>query len=352
MEFVNEWRKSRQNILVILILDGIALRFFKNASLMAGRRLATIAIFCIVEILQLIILAILQRPIQLILSASLVNACIVALCFYSITSAHQYALELWESTLQTASLAKGAQTRLINWLRTWANIRYQIIASIICVIVVVIYLLALKVVVNPLDAIVFGTLMALGGGQGFYWGIATPLMTSQLHKSSLNEFAHDPIYPSRSPVLLALSKMLLVFASWIAILITSVIVFTFFMQPQIELRYALVAVAIGYISSIWTFVYSQFKLSQIVRKIKENTLFEIQSEIHKIYQVITKSEKADFEHLKCLMELHDTISKRPNSLVDLSTFRAFLGSFLTPTLATLAGIAWPIIIQRLTSFIP
>lgn len=140
---------------------------------------------------------------------------------------------------------------------------------------------------------------------------------------------------------MALSKILLLFAAWIAVLITLAVVFIFLMQPHIReygILYALGAVVVGYMSSAWTFVYSQINLSQIVRRIKENTLLQIQNEINKLYQSLSKLEKPDFERLNSLMELHSTISKRPNSLVDLSTLRTFLGSLLTPTLVTIIGL--------------
>ena len=267
--------------------------------------------------------------------------------------AHQNALKLWEATIQPTSFSKTTEMHLINWLKTSANLRYQILTSIITIALILSYAFVFNVFLNVWDAIIFVSLMAMGGGQGFYWAFATPLMTTVLLQSPISDFANDPLYPSRSPILIALSKMLLLFAAWIAVLVTLVIVFLFLAEPQFRENgtvYVLIAVGVSYISSAWTFVYSQFNLSQIVRRIKENTLFQIQNEINKLYQLLGKLEKSDFDRLNSLMELHNTINKRPNSLIDLSTIRSFLGSLLTPSLATAAGlINWRDLFQRLTS---
>ncbi|MBM4423512.1 MAG: hypothetical protein FJ030_08990 [Chloroflexi bacterium] len=185
MDFIAEWRKSRANILTILILDKIANRLFKHFGLNTGRVFATGILFLGFEVAQLAIMAIVQRPVWPVLGASLIIACITSLCFYSIASAHQYGLELWEAALREASFSKRTETRLVNWLMGWANLRHQLIASIVCVAVILGYALIFDVFFISWDAIVFVSLMALGGGQGFYWGIATPLMTTHLCQSPI-----------------------------------------------------------------------------------------------------------------------------------------------------------------------
>lgn len=351
MELPIEWRKSRENVLVILILDKIAARLFKKYSLSTGRILGTVFLFLLFEFIQIITMLIAKRPIEPVLWASLMVSCITCLCFFSIASCHQYALELWETNIQTTSFRGTTEMLLINWLKTSANLRYQILASIILVISTLSYSLIFHIFVNQWDAIIFVSLIAMGGAQGLYWGITTPLMTTILSKTPVSDFENDPLYPSRSPILMALSKMLIVFATWIAFLTTLIIIFMLFVQPQFQGNgtvYLLILIGVSYLVCTWTFVYPQFNLSQIIRQIKENTLFQIQSEINQIYQSLHKLDQPAFERLKNLMELHEIVSKRSNTLVDLSTFQIFVGSFFTPTLAAIIGVIdWHNLLQKI-----
>jgi len=355
MDFIVEWRNSRANILVILLLDKIASRFFKSRSLATGRLLATIVLFLVFESLELGILALAQRPLAPILWPSLVMACLGSLFFYSITWAHQFALDYMERIIRPGTLGKNAEGDLIGWIRTWANLRYQYIASVITIAIVLSYGYWNRVFLDIRDLVVFISLLSWGAGQGFYWGLATPFLTVKIGQH-LDEVETDPIYPSRSPLLKMLSQQLLVFAVWIAGLITLFIVFAFLMAPQMRTGsslYVVIATLISYAVSGWTFIFSQYNLSRIVRRIKEDTLRQIQTEINKTFQSLSKLEKSDFERLEKLMELHKTISERANTLIDVSTLRTFIASLLTPTFATLVGIVdWSGLLQKIVSFIP
>lgn len=354
MDFLVEWRKSKENVLVILILDKIANRLFKNYDLNSGRILATVLLFILFEIVQIVIMVLARRPVSMLFTASLTVSAITALCFFSIASSHQYALELWENILQQKSLGNKPQTLLISWLKKSANLPYQIFASTILTIVILWYAFFFDILMNPWDVIIYFPLVAMGGAQGLYWGVTTPLMTAILRRTPIFDFAHDPIYPSRSSILTTLSKMLLRFAAWIGVLATLVIIFAILAKPlfsQNGIAYFLVPVGIGYIASGWTFLNSQFNLSHLVRKIKENTLSQIQHEANKLYLELERLEKSDFERFNSLMDLHSTMQKRPNSIIDTSTMSSLLSSLLPPIVVTALGIVdWNNLFQMLYSW--
>ncbi len=111
--------------------------------------------------------------------------------------------------------------------------------------------------------------------------------------------------------------------------------------------YFLILVFIGYLFTSWTFLYPQFNLAQVVKRAKEKTLHQIQRESSRLYEEPDELENADIERLKHLMELHEAVSRAPNTMISFSGLRAFIGSLITPTIVAVLGLFCKNLVQKL-----
>jgi hypothetical protein len=186
--------------------------------------------------------------------------------------------------------------------------------------------------------------------EGVYWAVVTPLFARGLQRVDISEFGTVPLYPHKTPFLVAMSRVLSVFAILVAVMVTLLLLgltafHSYFGTGSI--LYLKVLVLLGYLLTLWTFLYPHVKLANLVKRGKERTLLRIRHEINRIYEKIDKPESADFELLKHLMGLHETVSKGPNTVISFASLRAFIGSIITPTIVAGLSIYWKSIFQKL-----
>lgn len=137
----------------------------------------------------------------------------------------------------------------------WANLWYQILVSTIFTTALIGLLFIIDnssgLAYFPSDIITFVIPIAFWGCQGFYWGVATPLMTKTLLDGNKLHIKTDPIFPNRTPILLALSNMLTSFSAWLAILISLTVIALFMVKPQVSgnsFIYPFVMASVAYIT--------------------------------------------------------------------------------------------------------
>ena len=319
MEFIKEFRGWPQRILCNIILEKLVGWSFKRFDTGIRRILALGLLFLLFEIIELLALLIIQEPIAPVFIASLIAALVASLSIYVVSWCYQYTLEQAEAAISISPLGKTVEKQSVDWLRKTVNPWTQLLTSVVAIILVVlaVYLIEDKVGL-PFNCSV-ATFVALGlvtfgMSQGGHWAIVTPLMTRKLRRGDVSEIGVYPLYPSKTPILVAVSKVLSVFAIWDAVMVTLCLIGLFALRPDFSrggILYLLALVLAGYLVTSWQFLYPQFNLAQVVQRAKEDTLLRIQRESKRLYEELGKLENADFERLKHLMELHETVSRGP-----------------------------------------
>jgi|SRR5579859_5462424 len=156
--------------------------------------------------------------------------------------------------------------------------------------------------------------------------------------------------PSRTPLFVGMSQILTVCAAWVGVADT-IIVVVFLAYPGaitnskivLPIILSLTVYAIG----AWTFVYPQYSLRLLIRRAKRQTLLQIGAEIEKTFRNLPQLQNQDFDRLKNLQALYETVDESPNSVLDLGKLRIVSFATIAPTLATIVGaIPWPQVLQR------
>jgi hypothetical protein len=305
-------------------------------------------------------LFIIQYPVLPVLIASLAAALVSSLAIYVVSWCYQYTLEEFEIAVNASALGKKVEQRLIVWLGKVANPWPQLLTSIVATAIVIPTIYAIQHNVGlPFDANI-ATFIALGivtccMGQGGYWAIVTPIMTRELKECKPSEIGIHSLYPNNTPILVAVSKVLSVFALWDTVMVTLCLVGLFALRPDFNsggILYIAGLVLVGYLVSSWTFLYTHINLAQVIRRAKENTLFQIQCQVNQLYCEVGQLGEVDLDRLQALTELHGIVSEAPNTAVSLSGLRSFFGSFLVPAITALIGLLdWSIISQKLLSLL-
>lgn len=361
MEFIKEFHECGKRVLCNTVLDELVGRPFKRFDTGIRRILALGLLFLLFEIIELLVLVLIQEPIPPVFVASLIAALVASLSIYVVSWCYQYTLEQVEAAISISALGKTVEKRLVDWLRKAVNPWTQLLTSVVSIILVVLAVYVIEDKVGlPFNCnvatFVALSLVTLGMGQGGYWAIMTPLMTRELRRGDVSEIGIYPLYPSKSPILVAVSKVLSVFAIWDAVMVTLCLIGLFALRTDFSrgsILYLAVLVLAGYLITSWTFLYPQFNLAQVVQRAKESTLLQVQRESNRLYEELGKLENVDFERLKHLMELHETVSREPKTVISFSGLRSFLGSLITPTIVAILGVLdWASILQKLTSTLP
>jgi len=299
MEFIKEFRECGKRVLCNIVLDKLVGWPFKRFDIGIRRILALGLLLLLFEIIELLALVIIQQPIPPVFVASLVAALVASLSFYVVSWCYQYTLQQAEAAISISTLGKNVEKRLIDWLRKAVNPSTQLLTSVVATILIV---LAVYVVEHKVGlpfscnvaTFVALILMTIGMGQGGYWAIVTPLMTRELRRGDVSEIGVYPLYPSKTPYLVAVSKVLSMFAIWDAVMVTLCLIGIFALRPDFSkggILYLLMLILVGYLVTSWTFLYPQFNLAQVVQRAKENTLLQIRLESNRLYEELEKLEK-------------------------------------------------------------
>ncbi|TET43689.1 hypothetical protein E3J62_12580 [candidate division TA06 bacterium] len=345
MELVNELQGLRERVLCNLVLDKIAGWPFRRLESGMKRFLGLCLLFIIFEASELLVFGIVKISILQSLVPSILTAFIAALCIHVVSCCYQHTLVELGAVATTPALGSGVEKALVNWLRKTTNIWFQLLWS--CGVTVAVILALYVIKQRATLSIPYGPGLLFGAGlvffwlgQIWYWAVFAPFATRLLRGSDASEIGLDPLYPNETPILVAMSRTLSVYALWHGFVATLCLILLFTLQPDFGeggTRYVLVFVLLSYLISFWTFLYPQFNLSQLVYRAKQDTLLKIRAESSKLYENLDKLERADFERLENLRGLHDTVSKWRNTVVGFSGLRSFIASLIMPALTAFVG---------------
>jgi len=349
MEFVKEFHECGKRVLCNIVLGKLAGLLFKqfNTGIRRNLILALGLLFILFEIIELLTLTIIRQPILPVFIVSLVAALVASLSFYVVSWCYQYTLEQVEAAIRVSKLGENVEKRLADWLRKTVNPWIQLSTSVMLIILVTlaVYVIEQKVGLPFINwnfaTFVAVSIVTFGMGQSGYWAVITPLITRELRRSDISEIRVYPLYPNKTPFLVAVSKVLSVFAIWDAVMVTLCLIGLFALRLDFSkgnALYFLMLVFVGYLVTSWTFLYPQFNLTQVVQRAKEKTLHQIQHESSRLYEEPDKLENADIERLKHLMEIHEIVRKSPNTVIGFSGLRSFIVSLITPTIVSVLGL--------------
>ncbi|NQT79227.1 MAG: hypothetical protein HQ555_02390 [Candidatus Aminicenantes bacterium] len=358
MALIKEYREYGKKVLCNIVLDKLASRPFKRFEAKKRRILGLCLIFLFFESIQLLAFVIIQYPILTVFITSLAASLIATLSIYVINWGYYFAYKQLEAVIDVTKITRNVEKRMIDWGRKVINPWAQLFTSLLLTILIIfaIYLIEKNIGLpfnyNIPILIEFG-LVVFWIGQGVYWAIVAPLITSELKQFDALEINIDPIYPSKSLSLVVVSRALSIFAIWDAVMITLCLIGLFLLKPDFSsggIFYVLMLIFAGYLVTFWTFLYPQFSLIKIVRREKNNTLFQIQHVSNSIYKKIDKLGNSDLERLKYLMELHENIRKSPNTVISFSGLQFFIGSLIVPTIVAILGVLnWESLMKKLIS---
>jgi hypothetical protein len=329
---------------------------FKSLETGIRRFLSLILLFLLFEIVEVVILLIIHQPIHPFKLSTLCGAFVPSLAIYVISWCHKYTIEQLEAVFMLAPPSQNVQHRLIVWLKNSVNLWAQLFTSIIATVVVILALYIIKDKVGlpfktnvPTYTFIVAGIVTFCMGQGAYWALVSPFVTKALRNVDISDIQAYPLNPSKTPLIVALSRILSVYAIWDAIMVTLCLIGLFALRPDFSsggIFYVLALVFMGYLVTSWTYFYPRYNLTKIVQHTKESTLLRIQNEIKKLYGTLDKLEKINFERLQNLMELHETVSKVPSTIVSLPGLQSFIGSLMTPTVIAIVGLLdWKSILQ-------
>lgn len=163
--------------------------------------------------------------------------------------------------------------------------------------------------------------------------IAFLALPYQLSKYKLKLFAPDPsssdaiahLSSMTSSVLLILGLLFAIFNLWL-------LLFEIF-----ENKLVLYGVSIGWVVLIATFIGIHNALSKIIKKVKRNSLNEIQAQIESLRAKEPEMNIKTLEHIDKLMKYHDQVKTTPNTALDFRALLALFNSLLLPSLSLILG---------------
>lgn len=355
MELVEAFEEGRDGILCNLVLDRLCP--FRTLAPNTKRAIACGILFfgCFFIILLAFLIA--HQSKRTSLQIAIISSTISALSFYIISWNYQYTARQVGDALSVSTLGPQPTKRLISWLKKAVNPWLQFLPAVLFIVLVLVTLFIVSdrasFSFESVAKVLAVLLVTFSMGQGAYWAIVSPLFAKELSTGDEAYFLDlnvDSLYPTRTPILLASSRLLSVAALSDALMVTLCLISLFVLKPSFgrTILYPFLILLAGYLLTVWNFVYPQVNLSRIIQWAKRRTLDEIRSEASKLYQRLDKLTPTEFQRLDQLMNLHETVTKSPNTMVNLQSFRSLLGSLLTPAIVGIVGVIdWRSVLNKL-----
>ena len=301
------------------------------------RILAFFTLFFLFEILELLILVSIKQLTPLIFISSVFAAVAASLSFPVVSWGYQYTVDSTLDSLRKSKIGGNLEKGLVDWLKKYVNLWMQILVSFLFIILIVIYFYVIEQKVGLLFNCSFSawsvtlSFATFGVAQGCYLSIIYPLMTRELKRVEISEIVNNPLFPRRTPFLIATSKIFTAYVfcegfmtTWCLIGLLPLV----YSVNSDNFLYPLIVIVAGYIVTSWTFFYPQLNIREVIKKSKENTLLQIESKINSLYEKIDKLENADLERLKFLKELHKNVSGGPNTMIRFGILKLFIAYFM------------------------
>lgn len=339
MELIkDELHKCGKRVFCNVVVEGLT----GGSNTFWGRILAFFILFLIFEMIELLILILIKQltpPIstQPIFISSVFAAVAASLSFSMVSWCYQYTVGSTLDSLRKSKIGGNLEKGLVDWLKKSVNLRSQLLASLVSIVLVVICFYVIEQKVGHfLNCSAYAWSVTLssatfGVAQGGYLSLKFPLMTRELERVDISEIVNNPLCPRRTPFLIATSKIFTAYAVLDAVIVTWCLI------GLIPLGYSvysdnflcpLIFIIAGYIITSWTFFYPQLKIRKVIKNSKENTLLQIESKINSLYEKIDKLQNADLERLKFLKELHKNVSGGPNTMLRFCILELFITYFI------------------------
>jgi hypothetical protein len=345
MQLVQAFEEGRDGILCNLVLD--LLCPFRTLAPNTKRAIACGILFFGCFLITLLAFLIAHQSKRASLQIAIISSTISGLSFYVIGWNYQYTARQISDALSVSTLGPQPTKRLISWLKKAVNPWLQLLASVLFILLVLGTLFIVSDGVSfsleSFAKVLTVVLVSFSLGQGAYWAIVSPLFAKELSTGDEAYFLDlkvDSLYPTRTPILLAASRLLSVAALSDALMVTLCLISLFVLKPSFgeTILYPLLILLAGYLLTLWNFAYPQLNLSRIIQWAKRRTLDKIRSEASKLYQRLDELTPSEFERLDQLMNLHESVTRSPNTMVNLQAFRSLLGSLLTPAIVGIIGV--------------
>lgn len=343
MDLIKELHESRKKILCTIVLDKVGEICFERFSIGIRRLLSAGLLFIVLEITELFTLIFIHEPLKPIFISTLISAFAASISFYVVCWCYQYTVDQTEASLRKSSIGNNVERKLIDQIRKLTNLRNQILTSIVSTLLVlsILYVIQLKIGppfnCNTSASFVTIGFASLGMGQGGYWAIFLPFLTTILRNGDISEIVKTPLYPEKTPYLIAVSKIYSAYAMWDSFMVTLCLIGLFALgirTDQSSFLNPIFLIILGYMITSWTFLYPQYNIAKIIKRSKDDTLLQIEHESQILYKKIDKMQNSDFERLKLLMELHKNVSKGSIAITGLWSY---ISSMVTPTLVAVVS---------------
>jgi hypothetical protein len=241
---------------------------------------------------------------------------------------------LWREKVLDATQSIVSLNEFESWLNNVSNRRLNLIATMIggvalsLIMVAAVALQDISIGYGPIFGLALIS-MLISSILYLFWMVI--LLSERLRRYDLNLFAADPGNSeliSRLSTELGLFVFLVAISGAIGALIAASAGKLF---PILGVAQALIV----WLPLIATFILNQTSLSSIIRRVKWQTLNDIQTKVERIQAAKNFGNKGTLEAVKRLMEFHDRVIATRNSALDFRTVLSFINSMLLPLLAFL-----------------
>jgi len=148
----------------------------------------------------------------------------------------------------------------------------------------------------------------------------------------LNLYESDPV---NSEVIQQLVYILNIYIYYVAGY-TEIIVAVIVLHPNMWIIW--VNILLGWLPTITQFLVNQYAIRKIIISAKWRNLNRIQEQIKDLQNVnLKEAPEATIARINQLMDLHDRIGAKPNSILSWSTGLSFLNQLMLPVLGSLLG---------------
>jgi len=244
---------------------------------------------------------------------------------------------LWHSEILDATDSIASLKIFENWLEKICNQRLHYIVAFVGGISASVFSTAILSTVNLQYAFIGDgfTLMQIINYiinfSSFYLFFMFILLATSLRHYDIKLFAADP---SSSEIISRLSGVLnfvVYFVAAFAAISAPVFTIVGFTIADILVLLFL------WVPIVAMFIINQSSLSSIIRRVKWNTLNEIQAKVQNLQATENYENKETMDAIKRLMEYHNQVKATHNSAIDLSAIFSFINSLLLPLLAFILG---------------
>lgn len=323
MQFLAALRERRNKVVTVLILEVAFGWPFKHFRTPVRRALA----FTLVSLLLFagqMRCTLLDHPESPPFILGIVIATLVtAFALFIPCWTYNYVIKRFSEIPSTAWPGHNTDAKLARFIRLVTNPLTQGAASLIAICLIVCIILSVRsATLSPFawkTSYWVSIILATGSiAQGGYWSVAFPLITLTIRQAEVNDLAVHPLCPSRSAFLATFSRLFSMMPLWQGFMVTLCLVGVITLRPAFgrgNVIYIFGLLGVGYCITIWTFVFTQLNLGNVVQRRKQQVLTSIEDRLQCLYG--DGGVKPDaLSVIQEYLQLHQRIEKTPNSFLE------------------------------------